>query len=343
MSRSRVALLFVAVFLATVTLLAIGRQAALALAAALDSTPRSPAAVLERGVAPVSPLGSSGRPAPRQDSPPTSAPTPAAPSQGAVTVAVSVLNVRAGPGLDNEIIDQVMEGERLVVLSSQPGWIEVNTPTGTHGYVSRLYVLADGEAPRAEAIPAPSRPGGRGSQRSSPQWGGPQGGWNLPGPGGEFGSPPGMWGPPDGNPAAPAWGGSPTERATDDAGNSVQVYSDTSDYSFSTDEFLRLLRDENITGQTVTVMLTESQYDNRSATTFGSMTIDCNPINIPTGLDRPSPPGNGKAGQAFCNAVGLHEIYHLISLARSRTGGGEGEADRFANNRVSRYALIQAR
>ncbi len=338
MSRSRVALLFVAVFLATVTLLAIGRQAALALAAALDSVPRSPVALVDRIAAPASPAGRTGQAPPRQESPPTPAPAPSAPGEGSVTVAVSVLNVRAGPGLENEIIDQVTEGERLVVLSSQPGWLEVNTPTGSHGYVSRLYVLADGESPRAEAIPAPSGPAPGRSPRNNPR-----GGWSLPGPGGGFGAPPGMWGGPDNGPAAPSGGGAPTERATDDAGNSVQVYAETGDYRFDADEFLRLLRDEGLTGQSVTVTLLDSRGGNRSGTTFGSMVIDCNPISVPPEPGRPSPPGNGRTGADFCNAVGLHEVSHLVTLARARHGGTEGEADRFASSRLNSYVIIQAR
>lgn len=338
MSRSRVALLFVAVFLATVTLLAIGRQAALALAAAFDSVPHSPVAILERVVEPGASTGRTGHAAARQESPPTPVPIPSTPGQGSVTVAVSVLNVRAGPSLDNEIIDQVMQGERLVVLSSQPGWLEVNTPTGSHGYVSRLYVLADGESPRAEAIPAPSGPAPGRSPRNNPR-----GGWSLPGPGGGFGAPPGMWGGPDNGPAAPSGGGAPTERATDDAGNSVQVYAETSDYAFDTDTFLRLLRDEGLTGQSVVVTLADSGNGNRSGTTFGRMVIDCNPISVPTEPGRPSPPGNGRRGADFCNAVGLHEVYHLVTLARAGTGGAEGEADRFANSRLDRYVIVQAR
>lgn len=343
MSRSRVALLFGAVFLATVTLLAIGRQAALALAAAFASVPHSPVAILERVVESGASTGRTGHAAARQESPPTPVPIPSTPGQGSVTVAVSVLNVRAGPSLDNEIIDQVMQGERLVVLSSQPGWLEVNTSAGVHGYVSRLYVLADNELPRAEAIPAPSRPSPRGAQRNGPQWGGPQGGWSVPSPGGPFSAPPGVWGAPDNGPTAPSWGGSPTERATDNAGNSVQVYDETNSYAFDADEFLRLLRDEGLTGQSVTVTLVDSSGGNRSGTTFGRMMIDCNPISVPSEPGRPSPPGNGRAGADFCNAVGLHEAYHLIALARTRIGGAEGEADRFANNRLDRYALVQAR
>lgn len=324
MSRSRLVLVFVAVFLVTVTVLSIGWRAARAVAAALDTTPHAPTAILDRVAAPAAPAAPARQSAPRQETPPTPAPTPVATTDSVVTVAVEMLNVREGPGLDYAIIDQVAQGERLAVVSEQPGWLEIDTPSGSHGFVSRLYVLADGETARAEAAPAPGRPGSRSSRRS-----GPPGGWNAPG-GGAFGAPPGTW-------------GAPSARATDNAGNSVQVYTETSDYSFDTDEFLRLLRDENISGQAVLVTLMDGPGDNRSGTTFGRMTIDCNPITIPPEPGRPSPPGNGKTGQAFCNAVSLHEVYHLITLARSGTGGAEGEADRFANNRLSRYVLVQAR
>ncbi len=57
-----------------------------------------------------------------------------------VIVNVYTLNVRSGPGINNMIIHQVSEGDRLVVQGSAPGWYYVRIPDGTLGWVSARYI-----------------------------------------------------------------------------------------------------------------------------------------------------------------------------------------------------------
>ncbi len=262
-------------------------------------------------------------PAAPEDRTPTPAPTntPEPSDNSGPTVTVDVLNVRSGPGLNYDVVTQVQQGDRLTLLRNLGSWLQIRTPDGTVGYVMGTYTSVGGSTAQ---VPPQTRP----------QWRTPQG-WNAP-PG--FGNPPPF--PRRGN----GLGGSPPSTGpavTDNAGNSVRVADATGGtYTFNAQELLRLLRDEGIQDEDVVVMLTQSGYGNRSETTIGRMLIDCNAINIPVDPMRPNPPGNGRTGAAFCNAVAMHEAYHLITLVREHWGGEEADADAFANQHLKSYSLV---
>lgn len=332
MSRSRLALAFILAFLIIVTTLVGLRQAALTVAAALDSALSPPTLVVARTEERSATTERAPLPAPHQASQPE--PTPPAPTERSVTVIVDVLNVRQGPGFDYEIIDQVQMGDELAVLETTDGWLRVRIPDGSLGYVNGLYVAGGDVAPRTQAAPdtrGVTPPGA---------WGPSTGRWGRRSQSAPWGAPPSA----NVAPSAPWSESETTDRATDDAGNSVRVNNQTGGaYTFDSDAFLRLLRDEGIEGLNVAVTLADSPGGNRSGTTFNSMLIDCNPITVPIEGNRTAPPGNGRTGADFCNAVGLHEVYHLIQLARGGYGGTEPQADRFANERLDQYTLVQAR
>lgn len=55
---------------------------------------------------------------------------------------VRLLNIRSGPGLDEEIIGQVAYGEVLGVIGAAPDWLYVKTRTGQYGWVMTQYTQA---------------------------------------------------------------------------------------------------------------------------------------------------------------------------------------------------------
>ncbi|WP_022668151.1 CsgG/HfaB family protein [Desulfospira joergensenii] len=65
---------------------------------------------------------------------------PAAPASGEkVTITVSALNMRSGPGTSNSIVTVLKGGEELTILERQGGWIKVKTTSGTIGWISEKY------------------------------------------------------------------------------------------------------------------------------------------------------------------------------------------------------------
>ena len=55
---------------------------------------------------------------------------------------VSILNLRSGPGLDEEVIGQATYGEILGVIGAAPEWLYVKTQTGQYGWVMSQYTQA---------------------------------------------------------------------------------------------------------------------------------------------------------------------------------------------------------
>ncbi len=243
---------------------------------------------------------------------PTVPPSPAPSSAQGATVTTETLNVRSGPGTQFDILTQVHKGERLTLLSPAAAWPQIRTATGVVGYVSAAYLRLDNGL-SSSSVPAQGLP-------------------NLP---------PGEQAPP--LPSNPVPNRPPSSApGSDDGDNSVRVSNQTGGaYTFDTQEFMRLLRDEGIAAENISVTLIDTGFGNRSATTWGDMTVDCNPIQVPVDPSRPAPPGNGKTGAAFCNAVALHESYHLITLARAGWGGAEPDADAFASQRLKKYTLVR--
>ena len=56
-----------------------------------------------------------------------------------VTATASILNIRSGPGLEEEIIGQAVSGEVLGVIGAAPEWLYVKTSTGQYGWVMARY------------------------------------------------------------------------------------------------------------------------------------------------------------------------------------------------------------
>jgi uncharacterized protein YgiM (DUF1202 family) len=233
------------------------------------------------------------------------------------TVMVDVLNVRTGPGYSFDVIAQVTRGDQLIVIGVPGRWLNIRTPDSVEGYVLSDYVAID------------SAPDTRGEARGlSPRqsWG--QRWWPSPSPRSPIPNP-------DSDP-----GTSLVE--SDEVGNSIRVFNQASgEYVFEAKALLELLRDEGIQSEMVTLLLVNSAFGNRSATSWGRLVVDCNPIYVPVDNTRPSPAGNGKTGAEFCNAVALHEAYHLITLVRAGWGGLEADADAFASKRLAQYTLVR--
>lgn len=55
---------------------------------------------------------------------------------------VRILNLRSGPGLDEEIIGQAAFGEVLGVIGAAPEWLYIKTQTGQYGWVMTQYTQA---------------------------------------------------------------------------------------------------------------------------------------------------------------------------------------------------------
>lgn len=55
---------------------------------------------------------------------------------------VRLLNLRSGPGLDEEVIGQANFGEILGVIGAAPEWLYVKTQTGKYGWVMTQYTQA---------------------------------------------------------------------------------------------------------------------------------------------------------------------------------------------------------
>ncbi|MEZ4649607.1 MAG: SH3 domain-containing protein [Candidatus Eisenbacteria bacterium] len=78
-----------------------------------------------------------------------------------VTVSANSLNVRSGPGTDFGVIDSVKKGDQVIGLREESGWVQVELPAGTIGWVSSKHVTI-GEAitePETPAVPVqPTEP-----------------------------------------------------------------------------------------------------------------------------------------------------------------------------------------
>ena len=61
------------------------------------------------------------------------------PVGGSVSVVAYVLNVRSGPGTDHPVVQQVSRGTVLVVRGDAPGWLYVELPNGTLGWVMTVF------------------------------------------------------------------------------------------------------------------------------------------------------------------------------------------------------------
>jgi uncharacterized protein YgiM (DUF1202 family) len=78
-----------------------------------------------------------------------SASEPVTPTMATVNTEDMRLNVRSGPGRGNDVIGKALPGETYDVVGISPGrgWLEIEMENGLRGWVSRDYVLVDGEEP----------------------------------------------------------------------------------------------------------------------------------------------------------------------------------------------------
>lgn len=93
--------------------------------------------------------------------PPVTPPTVASPASAEVTV--DLLNVRAGPSADTELLGQVKQGDALPILGRDDtgDWLRVQLPDGQAGWVSAQYVRVDADvAPSATPATAETVPAG---------------------------------------------------------------------------------------------------------------------------------------------------------------------------------------
>ena len=77
---------------------------------------------------------------------PTSGPSPTPSAYGRVTgTEGELLNVRAGPGIDYEILTQLEEGDPVLVLGRNDAddWLRIRTQTGQQGWVARAFIAND--------------------------------------------------------------------------------------------------------------------------------------------------------------------------------------------------------
>ncbi|WP_158227201.1 DUF6515 family protein [Mangrovitalea sediminis] len=65
---------------------------------------------------------------------------PAPAPTSSVTVTVSALNVRSGPGGNFSVVGEVFNGDPLVVHGTAPGWYYVQLSNGQYGWVMIRYV-----------------------------------------------------------------------------------------------------------------------------------------------------------------------------------------------------------
>lgn len=83
----------------------------------------------------------------------------AAPAGNSVTPTGDYVNVRSGPGLDQEIVGQLNSGERAAVLGSSGEWTKVNFK-GFQAYVFTALTSGGGAAPTAATPTAAAAAGG---------------------------------------------------------------------------------------------------------------------------------------------------------------------------------------
>ena len=86
------------------------------------------------------------------------APADPIPAGGTARVDALSLNFRRGPGTDHAITGQLPQGTILEVGAVSDGWVQVTTPAGHVGWVSRQHItMIDGPAPVQPTTPDPRR------------------------------------------------------------------------------------------------------------------------------------------------------------------------------------------
>jgi N-acetylmuramoyl-L-alanine amidase len=73
--------------------------------------------------------------------PEPSPPPPAELVVGQVTITTDLLNVRSGPGRDEEIVSQVRKGEVLDVIRDNHDWLYIRTPDGLYGWIMAKFTV----------------------------------------------------------------------------------------------------------------------------------------------------------------------------------------------------------
>jgi hypothetical protein len=71
--------------------------------------------------------------------PPVPSPVPASNGEQFLVVDTELLNVRSGPGADNQVISQVCKGFQYRVEGASPGWYSIRLANGQLGWVMSQY------------------------------------------------------------------------------------------------------------------------------------------------------------------------------------------------------------
>jgi hypothetical protein len=69
-----------------------------------------------------------------------STPEPVVPPPQMVSVMVSVVNIRSGPGMKNKVITTVKRGDEMELLGETGSWCNVRLSTGVEGWIYKKLV-----------------------------------------------------------------------------------------------------------------------------------------------------------------------------------------------------------
>ena len=83
-----------------------------------------------------------------------------------VTINARSLNVRSGPGTDFDILASVGQGDKVVGLREDSGWVQIELPSGAIGWVAQKFVIIGGTI--AEPEPERETPATTPTSRSAP-------------------------------------------------------------------------------------------------------------------------------------------------------------------------------
>lgn len=75
-----------------------------------------------------------------------------------VTINARALNVRSGPGTDFDILASVAQGDQVVGLREDSGWVQIELPTGAIGWVAKKFVIVGKTIEESEPEPTQSTP-----------------------------------------------------------------------------------------------------------------------------------------------------------------------------------------
>lgn len=75
---------------------------------------------------------------------------------GEVKIGVNTLNVRSGPGLEYELIEQVYLGEKYAYLEEKDSWYKISLPGGKEGWIAAWLVEVEKQKPKQVKVNVPT-------------------------------------------------------------------------------------------------------------------------------------------------------------------------------------------